>query len=155
MCLLITLQLIAKEPEALPTIEPLTLLHHTIVLLGVLSLSITQSRCGAVDKRLESDRPSMMPLFAEIKLKVLKHKGTGTCELVERSGVSSSLAASLESAKPRNNDSGQSGMRSTGVRHTHKQMRGQTVQGRCKRKRQTKQRQICSQATRNAWLRLP
>ena len=52
--MLTTLQLVTEEPESVPEMNPVNLLHHTIAPLGALSLSITQSRRVAVDKRLES-----------------------------------------------------------------------------------------------------
>ena len=74
--MLTTLQLVSEEPESMPDIDPVKLLHHTIASLGALSLSITQSRRVVVDKRLEVERPGSTPLFAEAELKLLKHKDT-------------------------------------------------------------------------------
>ena len=53
--MLTTLQLVTEDPESVPEINPVNLLHHTIASLGALSLSITRSRRVAVDKRLEVD----------------------------------------------------------------------------------------------------
>ena len=74
--MLTTLQLVTEEPESVPEINPVNSLHHTIASLGALSLSITQSRRVAVDKRLKVDKPGSTPLFAETELKLLKHKDT-------------------------------------------------------------------------------
>ena len=74
--MLTTLQLVTEEPESIPEIDPVNLLHHTIASLGALSLSITQSRRVAVDKRLEVDKPGSTALSAETELKLLKHTDT-------------------------------------------------------------------------------
>ena len=74
--MLTTLQLVSEEPESMPDIDPVNMLHHTIASLGALSLSITQSRRVAVDQRLEVEKPGSTPLFAEAELKLLKHKDT-------------------------------------------------------------------------------
>ena len=66
--MLTTLQLVTEEPESVPEIDPVNSLHHTIASLGALSLSITQSRRVAVDKRLKVDKPGSTPLFAETDL---------------------------------------------------------------------------------------
>ena len=42
--MLTTLQHVSEEPESMPDIDPVNMLHHTIASLGALSLSITQSR---------------------------------------------------------------------------------------------------------------
>ena len=56
--MLTTLQLVTEEPESVPEIDPMNILHHTIASLGALSLSITQSRRVAVDKRLTTTLPT-------------------------------------------------------------------------------------------------
>ena len=86
---LTTLQLVTEEPESVREIDPVNFLHHTIASLGALSLSITQSRCVAVDKLLEVDKPGSTPLFAETELKLLKHKDTFNSRLRGRSSYSS------------------------------------------------------------------
>ena len=69
--MLTTLQLVSEEPESMPDIDPVNLLHHTIASLGALSLPITQSRRVAVDKGLEVEKPGSTSLFAEAELKLL------------------------------------------------------------------------------------
>ena len=54
--MLTTLQLVSEEPESMPDINPVNLLHHTIASLGALSLFITQPRRVAVDKRLKVEK---------------------------------------------------------------------------------------------------
>ena len=87
--MLTTLQLVSEDPESVPEIDPVNLLHHSIVSSGALSLSITQSRRVAVDKRPEVDKPASTPLFAETELKLLKHKDTLNSRLRGRSSYSS------------------------------------------------------------------
>ena len=87
--MLTTLQLVSEEPESVPEIDPVNLLHHTIASLGALSLLITQSRRVAVDKRLRVDKPGSRPLFAETELKLLKHKDTLNSRLRGRLSYSS------------------------------------------------------------------
>ena len=87
--MLTTLQLVSEDPESVPEIHPVNLLHHTISSLGALSLSITQSRRVAVNKQLEVDKPGSTPLFAETELKLLKHKDTLNSKLCGRSSYSS------------------------------------------------------------------
>ena len=87
--MLTTLQLVSEEPESMPDIDPVNLLHHTIASLGALSLSITQSRRVAVDEGLEVEKPGSTPLYAEAELKLLKHKDTLNHKLRGRSTDSS------------------------------------------------------------------
>ena len=87
--MLTTLQLVSEDPESVPEIDPVNLLHHSNALLGALYLLITQSRRVAVDKRLEVDKPGSTPLFAETELKLLKHKDTLNSRLRGRSSYSS------------------------------------------------------------------
>ena len=89
LLMLTTLQLVTEEPESVPEIDPVNLLHHTIASLRALSLLITQSRRVAVDKRLKVDKPGSTPLFAETELKLLKHKDTLNSRLRGRSSYSS------------------------------------------------------------------
>ena len=87
--MLTTLQLVSEEPESMPDIDPVNLLHHTIASLVALSLSITQSPRVAVDKRLEVEKPGATPWFAAAELKLLKHKDTLNHKLRGRSTYSS------------------------------------------------------------------
>ena len=87
--MLTTLQLVSEEPESVPEVDPVNFLHHTIASLGALSLSISQSRRVAVDKRLEVDKSGSTPLFAETELKLLKHKDTLNSRLRGRTSYSS------------------------------------------------------------------
>ena len=87
--MLTTLQLVTEDPESVPEINLVNLLHHSIASLGALSLSITQSRRVAVDKRLKVDEPGSTPLFSETELKLLKHKDTLNSRLRGRLSYSS------------------------------------------------------------------
>ena len=89
LCMLTTLQLVSKDSESVREIDAVNLLHHSIASFGALSLSITQSRRVAVDKRLEVDKPGSTPLFAKTELKFLKHKDTLNSRLHGRSSYSS------------------------------------------------------------------
>ena len=87
--MLTTLQLVTEDPESVPEIDPVNLLHHTIATLRALSLWITQFTRVAVDKCLEVDKPGSTPLFAETEVKLWKHKDTLNVRLRGRSPYSS------------------------------------------------------------------
>ena len=76
LCMPTTLQLVTERPKSLPEIACVDLLHHSIASPRVFSVSITQSRRVAVDKRFQVDRPGSTPLFIGTELKLLKHKET-------------------------------------------------------------------------------